>query len=252
MKPALAAASLLACACQVAPGSVAPATPQRPTLSSDTSTTPDGLFEVEAGIARDDAVSLDSPLTLKYGAAEGTELSLGWSPYVERTASPRDDRGPGDVVVGLRHRLGEQGDVSYALLGLVKIPTADDPEIGTGEIDAQLAGISSTSFGDLGATLYYSLGAVGDPAGGTAVSHAGALALSHPIADSTTLFGEVAGVIVPELDGENVFTTLGVAHALEPSTVLDAAVVLGLSDEAADWQALIGITRNLGRIRRPD
>lgn len=237
-------------ACSLVPGTSAPATPQRPTLSSDTNTTPHGLVELELGVARDDGVSLDSPLTLKLGSGPRTELALGWSPFLRRRDTGGAEEGPGDVVVGLRHRLADGAPTSYALQALVKVPTARDPELGTGEVDAQLAAIASRSFGDLSGTLYYAAGVVGDPAGGSAPSHSGALALSHPVADTVAAFGEVAGVLVPEQDAETVFTTLGFAWTRDPSLVFDVGVVLGLSDEAADWQVLVGLTRNFGRPAR--
>lgn len=236
--------------CQFVPDSAAPATPQRPTLSSDTSTTPDGLIELEVGLARDDAVSLDSPLTLKFGTGPRTEVALGWSPWKSVDTAGGDEKGPGDVVIGLRHRLGREGKTTYALQSLVKIPTAEDPELGTGEVDAQFAGIASSSFGEFSGTGYYAIGAVGDPVGGSSVSHSLAIALGTPVTDSVGAFAEVAGVLVPEVDAENVFTTIGLTHTPEPSLVLDAAVVLGLTDEAADWQFLVGLTKNFGRIGR--
>ena len=82
------------------------------------------------------------------------------------------------------------------------------------------------------------------------MSHSVALALGTPITDATAAFVEFAGVMLPEFDDENLFTTIGLAHTVDPSLVLDASVVVGMSPEAADWQALIGLTKNFGRPSR--
>jgi len=229
----------------------ATATPQRPTLSSDTSTTPGGLFELEAGVVRDSTISFDSPLTLKYGIDDTTEVSAGLAPYRRVDLGASDEEGPGDVIVALRHRFREETEdaPSLALQALVKVPTADDPILGTGEVDAAIAGIAARSFDGFSGVAYYSIGALGDPSGPADVSHNLALALGVPLADGIGAFGEVAAVLVPATDVENIFTTLGATYSPSPSLVFDAGVVLGLSDEATDWQALIGVTKNIGAIR---
>lgn len=239
-------------ACSTVPGSQAPATPQRPTLSSDTSTTPGGLLELEAGVVRDSTVSFDSPLTLKYGATDETELSAGIAPYRRVDLGATDERGPGDVVFALRHRFREATEerASLAVQALVKIPTADDPILGTGEVDAAIAAIAAQSFDRFSGVAYYSIGALGDPDGPADVIHNAAIALGTPLSDQYGLFGEVAAILVPSTDTENIFTTLGATYSPNPSLVFDAGVVLGLSDEATDWQALIGLTKNFGRITR--
>lgn len=247
---ALAGAVAALASCATVPDSHAPATPQRPTLSSDTSTTPDGLFEVEAGVVRDSTVSFDSPFTLKYGTGPATEVSAGISPYRRVDLGASEERGPGDVVFALRHRFREATDdqAALAVQALVKIPTADDPGLGSGEVDAAIAAIAAQSFDRFSGVAYYSIGALGDPDGPADVIHNLALAVGTPLSDRFGAFAEAAAILVPSTDTENVFTTIGVTYAPQPSLVFDAGVVLGLSDEATDWQALIGLTKNLGRI----
>jgi hypothetical protein len=64
---ALALSGLVAGGCAL-PGRVpAAATPQRPTLSSDTSTAAPGTFELEAGAVLDDDDPWATPATLRWG-----------------------------------------------------------------------------------------------------------------------------------------------------------------------------------------
>ncbi|QDV05414.1 hypothetical protein Poly30_09110 [Planctomycetes bacterium Poly30] len=237
-------------ACTTVPGSHAPATPQRPTLSSDTSTTPEGRFELEAGVVRDSTISFDSPLTLKYGVTNQTEISAGVAPYRRVDLGATDENGPGDVVFALRHRFREATEdrASLAVQALVKIPTADDPVLGTGEVDAALAGIAAQSYDRFSGVAYYAIGALGDPNGPADVVHNLAIALGTPLSDRFGAFAEVAAILVPSTHSENVFTTMGFTYSPQPSLVFDAGVVLGLSNEATNWQALVGLTKNLGRI----
>ena len=225
-------------------------TPQRPTLSSDTNTTAPGTVEIEAGVTVDPGDVFGTPLSLKFGVGETTEVFLGWTPVLVIDLPGDDASGPSDVVLGTRHRFVEETESrpSFAWQGSIKLPTADvDEGLGTGEVDVSLAGIATKSLGALGATAFYSLDLLGSPdESGMDVGHSGALALGAPLNDTLGAFGELAGIFLPEDDAEIVFTTLGLALQVAPWLVVDAAAVVGLSDEAPDLQAVLGLTHNLG------
>ena len=236
-------------ACIVPAGGEAAATPQRPTLSSDTNTTAEGTFEVETGASWDPSDSFGLPTVVKFGSGPRTEVFVGGSPYVYVSQRGEDEQGIGDVTVGLRHRLVDETDGSpgAALQAAVKLPTADEERgLGSGEVDASFAGILARSAGSVGLTGYYSLDVLGDPDGNTALGHSLALAAGLPLADRVGAFGELAGVWIPELDTDPIFTTLGLTFSPSPTLVFDAAIVLGLNDDAPDTQVMIGLTRNLG------
>ena len=208
---------------------------------------------MEFGVVRDSSVSFDSPLSIKYGIEDTTEVSAGFSPYRRIDLGATDEEGPGDVVFGLRHRLQEETEEhpSLALQALVKIPTANEPVLGTGEVDAALAGILGRSFTGFSGVAYYAIGALGDPDGPADAVHNLAIALSAPVVDRFGVFGEVAAIIVPASDVENVFTTVGGTYSPTPSLVFDGGVVVGLSRDAVNFQALIGLTANLGALGTP-
>ena len=246
--------SLLGCGCSGLPADDLSATPQRPTRSAATSTTAVGSFELEAGATHEPDEFDGVSTVLKYGAGPGTEVYAAWSPYLRFEDLPGDDTDVGDLALGIRHRLVAETESrpSAAILAQVKLPTADESNgFSTGELDATFAGILNKSFDPFGVTAYYALDVLGDPRGGTNTGHNLALAAGAPLdglgAANVGAFVEVAGVIVPEFDAEAAFTIIGLTYAPRPALVLDVAVLLGLNDDAADFQLLFGFTRNFGR-----
>jgi len=227
----------------------ATATPQRPTFSSDTNTTAEGTFEVELGVVVDPGDSFGSPVTLKHGLGERTEVFVGSSPYSHVELPGDDGRGLGDLFVGGRHRVWEgEGGESAAVQIATKLPTADEDDgLGSGETDFFTAGILSGGLGAAGSwTAYGELGWLGDPAGaGTDEQQLVALAVGHALAGEWGAFGELTGISTPGSD-DPAFLILGLARSFGPSVVADLSVALGLNEDAPDAQLLVGLTTNLG------
>ncbi len=71
----------------------------------------------------------------------------------------------------------------------------------------------------------------------------------HPVGGGASVFGELAGIFVPDKDLDSVFLTVGGAWSPVPGLVLDTGFVLGLSQDAPDFALLIGFTRSLGPVR---
>ena len=251
-------ALLLACpalcaGCVLHSSAGAPATPQRPTFSSNTATTAYATWEVEGGAYRNDEGAIDVPLGLKYGAGPRTEVFAGVSPYRRVKAAGEEDSGVGDVVVGVRHRTfdgaGDGDGPSTAFQLAAKVPTGDRADLlSSAELDLFGAWILDGARERLAWTAFYQLGLLGDPdEGGVVVEHGLALAAGHPLGhDDLSAFAELAAVVHPEWDDRQVFTTLGLALAPRRDLVLDAFVVLGLSADAPDAALGIGFTHNLG------
>ncbi len=231
----------------------APVTPQRPTFSSDTNTTAVGTVELEAGGAVDPRDSFDSPLTLKVGVSERSEFFVGWSPYQWVETEGSDGRGASDTLIGTRQRIvdpTESGRPSVAVQLATKLPTGSEREgLSSGEIDFFAAGIVSTELSGFGVTGFYQMGFLGEPDDSEFdLEHGIALAVGRPIFGATSAFGEIAARVAHEQDRDELFTTLGIAHAITPSLVLDTSVVVGLNRDAQDFQILFGFTYNFGRI----
>ena len=237
-------------ACRIVPDSFASPTPQRPTLSADTSTTAKGTWELEAGVSVDPGDAFATPHTLKHGLGRRTEVFATWSPLVGVDRRGRsDETGIGDLVLGARHRVRSEDAErpSIAIQPSLKLPLADEDEgLGSGELDAGVAAIATQSVSQVTITTFYQLDLLGNPDGGADVGHQLALAGSQAIDDEFGVFAEIAAVLVPEIDLESVFTTIGGNYVVSPSTILDAGIVLGISDEAPDFQLVFGVTSNFG------
>ncbi|MCP3916639.1 MAG: hypothetical protein GY711_13870 [bacterium] len=224
------------------------AKPQRPTFSSDTSTTGEGSVEFEAGVALDPGDAFALPATAKYGLSDKSELFIGLPLYALIDESGGDPEGVGDLFIGTRHRVWEEDPTSVAFQLATKLPTGDS-SLSTDEVDFFAAGILTHGMNaKTSVTAYYELGYLGDPDGDADVQNALAGAAAYALDDETTLFGELAEIFGPE-DVDPIFTTLGVAHALEPNVIVDVAVAVGLNDDAADAVLLFGVTTNAGRLQ---
>jgi len=228
------------------------AAPQRPSFSSDTGTTAQGTIEAELGVAVDDQDQVDTPVTVKWGAGESSELFLSWSPYVRLEGERDAVEGAGDVVVGTRYRFTDEGEntPSAAFQLAAKVPTADDQDgLGSGEVDFALAGIVTKVINTATLVGYYEAGVLGVPSSGEVdIAHGIALAMGHPLLGRLNGFLEVAGVFIPDQDQSSVFSTLGAGYEWKTGLVLDSAVTIGLTDDASDLQFTIGTTINLGNL----
>ncbi len=250
--PVAIALSLLT-SCSLLEPTDASVTPQRPTVSFDPNTTAHGTFEIEGGFVRSSDENQSLPLSLKYGAGPQTELFLANAPFVRLERPGGIERGPSDLSVGVRHRVldSDGASPSAAVQAIVQLPTASRSDgLSDGETDAFFAGTVDFGIADATATAFYSLDLLGQVDGSTEVGHTAAFALAQPPSGNFSLFGELAFSVVPDLSTESYLATIGLAHSTEPTTVFDIALVLGLNDEPADWQLVIGLTRNLGRPRR--
>ncbi len=225
-------------------------TPQRPTFSSNTATTTAGTTEVEAGVALDPGDFFDSPVTLKYGVSENSELFISMAPYQWLERPGDDGDGIGDLFIGVRERIidvgPEEPSIAYQLK--TKIPTASTHQgLGNGELDFFVAGILDYPIDKLWLTSYYQLGILGDPGGGGPdIQHGIAFAANMPLAESLGAYGELAGIFTPEQDDEQVILSAGVTYPLREGIALDGGVAVGLSRDAPDFQILFGITTNFG------
>lgn len=232
----------------------APSTPQRPTVSFDTSTTAAGTVEIEAGVMADPGDFFDSPLTLKYGTSDDTDLFVGWSPLQVLEQPGSNGEGSSDLVIGARHRLwhGTDNRPSGALVLSAKLPAASaNNGLGSGETDLRIAGVLNQQFGALNANLFYQYGALGVPGGtGTNSEHTVTLTVGIPVAEQWGAFAEVGGIFIPAQQTDMVFAIFGGAYSASPFLVLDAGLNVGLTNDAPDLQVFFGCTYNFGKLAR--
>ena len=229
-------------------------TPQRPTFASSTQTTAPGTMEIVAGISVDPGDRNSVPMTAKLGVTENSEIFVSWAPYnwVDRSAAQGNAEGIGDVEIGMRERVLDFGpnEPAIAYQFKTKLPTASArQEIGTEEMDFFAAAMLEMPYGSATLLGFYQLGFLGDPTGGDPdIQHGLSVSGSIPVAESFGAFGEIAGIITPELDDEQLIATGGVTYPIMDGWLFDAAVAVGLSNDAPDLQFLVGVTVNLGGI----
>jgi hypothetical protein len=255
----LAALAVLPAACRSPHDGPAPATPQRPTVSSDTNTTAAGTVELEGGIVSDPGDSFDVPLTLKVGLEERTELFLALSPYQQLDVPDADGQGTGDLVVGTRHRFWESESEASALAFSLatKLPTGSESAgLSSGEIDFLGALIGQTRAGDVGLVGYWNHIVQGQSGGsGTDTVNVLAAVAGLPLDDRWSTFAELSTFLAEE-DDDTAFLILGGGYAVAPSAILDLAAQIGLNGASEDFRLQIGATVNFGPIlarkRGPD
>jgi hypothetical protein len=224
-----------------------PATPQRPTYSSDPNTTAPGTLELEAGYLYADDETADLPLTLKWGSGKNTELFLGWSPWFR---TPDSSEYIGDTVLGVRHRFVDatQGPVALAYQVAAKVPTSDpDDGSGSGAVDAFFALTSAWSMGRFSGVGYYQFGALGRPANdGVLAENALALVVGTPLSGRWAIFAEWSSRWRPELRSFDSLALLGTAFSPRPALALDAAASYGMVPGEDFWTVTVGATVNFG------
>lgn len=241
----LLSSSLLACrGAPAPPDALEPPFAVRPQVLPDTSTAPAGDVEVEAGLAGD----LDDeglvPVGVNLGLGPATEGFVAGDPYVE---AGDGGQGPGDVVLGLRHRLREAtaGRPALAVQLEGKLPTADEDEgLGTGELDLGLAALATWTRPDGWTWTGYRAGFLGEAAGeGIDLEHTLSLGTGQRLRPRLGVFGEAAWTTAPEQRRDEGVLQAGLALAPAEHWVLDVGVAFGLGDDAAPDMLFLGLTR---------
>jgi hypothetical protein len=258
----VATALLASCAATIEPAEIEP-TPQRPRITRNTRTTAEGTMELEAGITWDPNDFLDTPMTLKYGISEDMEYFLNVSPLRIYDFPGDDESGISDIGFGLRHRVDDGGDggASFAVELMGKIPTSDERDgLGTGGIDprlpgfftggtdVRLAGIVEQQTGDVNVNGYVALNALGATGGGTTYQTLMAGAISTPISESDSVFGEIVGTFT-EGFGSTFFAQGGLYRRIAANMTADAAFGIGLDSDAPAFFLMLGVTTNFGYVR---
>ena len=123
--------------------------PERPTVATHAGTVATGWFEIEAGAERDRlrtaSATLSTPVVLKLGVADHTQLSIGLT-----TLHAAGSTSFGDLTTGIKWRVLDDAPLvgDFALLPAVKLPTGEN-DAGTGTTDLSLLAISSHDFGPI-------------------------------------------------------------------------------------------------------
>ncbi|GJM22086.1 MAG: hypothetical protein DHS20C15_20010 [Planctomycetota bacterium] len=233
-----------------------PATPQRPTFSSNTNTTAEGTVEMEAGYADDtkgDRSDSDrtASVTFKYGLSEKAEVFVAGLPYVEGQRAGRRESGLGETTIGARHRIWENddGSLSFAYQASVELPTGSTTDgLSNGEEDFYGAAILSGREENWGWTAFYQHGRIDLKGGDRTGQDAFALAVDTPIDDQVSAFAELAYIRTRSIDDHPKYATVGLAWAQDQALIWDFSVVRPFNNDGPDTRFQIGATVNWGHL----
>ena len=155
-----------------------------------------GAFEVQSA---SEGQEYALPLSIEYGLSKRWELLV--EPVIYTAIRPRSGlnaTGIGDVETTLTYWFSDETDSMPALAfaAEVKIPTANNTLIGTGQVDFAGYFIASKRFGDFDVHANFGYTLVGQPAGVSLDNIFNlALATEYRINSKYELFGEVLGTV---------------------------------------------------------
>jgi hypothetical protein len=232
---------------------------ERPTKSSAPCVLPKGRFQLESDVGnwtvssyagvRTDTIEYVNP-TLKYGLGDYTDIEANIAPYVD--VRTRDDmgvshlRGVGDLTLRLKHRLTNPNrTVRYAIVGIVKIPTA---RLGIGNRQLE-GGVTAPVVVKLqqGFALTFSpeadLVADNDHPGRRHLQMVMAAVLQKPVTSRLTAFGELwtSQNYDPSGHIHQYSADVAVAYMLTPKVQIDLGGNFGLNHQTPNAQIIAGL-----------
>ncbi|CAM2068772.1 Transporter [Sulfidibacter corallicola] len=235
----------------------------RPDQSESAEVVPVGSWQFEMGVARsesDPGIEFETtafPQTLiRYGLNPNLELRIGWDGVIDVETDAfggNSDSGAGDTSLGVKWKLfDERGRrPQMAIVAGTNLTTAEDG-FGSDEFEpAVRLAFSSTLSDRLG--LGYNLGWSSLRTDDGIDEHTLAtvqysMVLGIGVSDRVGAFIEAFGDVPASAPGgpSNSIDT-GITVALSPLVQVDAAGGFGISDEADDWFATVGISFRLDR-----
>lgn len=132
--------------------------PERPTIATHAGTVARGFVELEDGAEWDNVGtnerSFFAPTNLKVGLASNAQLNILVNLIQDRLVR-NGKLTPSDLAIGLKYRLVDGDPIlgDFAILPLVKLPTAAEGDGGTGTTDLSLLLISSRELGSVAMDL---------------------------------------------------------------------------------------------------
>jgi len=232
--------------------------PDRPDVSTSTTTVPRGAAQVETGVeyARTGRAGVDErelivEVVLRAGVTDRLEARLQFEPLV-RLGGPEDDTGHGDVTLSLKHRFLDARGAAPALgvLPFVKLPAAGAP-IGSERPDFGIVGMAGFDL-PAGFALDVNAGvaAVGvTRPGGYLAQGLAAVALQRDlIPDRLQGFVEAFFNTREERDGrDRLGADAGVVWKVARWLAVDLAVATTLAGRGPDHAVRSGVSVLLGR-----
>jgi hypothetical protein len=231
----------------------------RPDVTESAYTVDAGHFQIEMSLveyAHDEAggEELDefaiAPSNLKVGLLNNVDLQLVFDPYIHqrfRNGDTTTNDGIGNTQVRMKLNLwgNDGGDSALAIMPFVQFPTADDDLGATDHVEGGIIVPLSISLPqDWTIAMMGEIDFVRDEADdgyGTSLVHT--LSLSRPIVGELGGYVEYVGIANHDVGlGYLGLVGGGLTYGLTPDVQLDAAIYFGISDEADDFSAGVGIS----------
>jgi hypothetical protein len=243
------AALCLAAACAQADEDGPAVTPYRPSVSTPAALSEPGWLELEAGALRATGPDRGSarttlPYTLKLAFSDQWGVRVGGDAWVRQADAGARATGGGDTAVVLKYRFGPKSPWGLELGQ--KFPTAG-PTLGSGRADTTLNGIYSQDFGDWHTDLNLAETRVGLPGRGHGWQAGWAASLSHPLAGSWGIGGELSGTHQAAVADSAQFLA-ALSWNASPRAAFDIGIARGLTDAAPRNQVFAGMTVLLGKL----
>ena len=229
----------------------------RPDFVESSSTVGKGSVQIEGSVAFDETKTLGTevenfttPFLFRVGIAEGWELRLESDWFIRSTeeggASPGTTQGVSDFAIGVKWAFfaPETGSApAMAALVHADLPTGSGVFEGDGTRPSLRLVAEWALEGDWGIGIMP--GIIYDRAGGERfVSGIFGAVVGKGLTDSLRAFVEIAfEQIAKDQDGGNVgFVDFGGTFLLNPRWQLDAAAIVGVTDQAIDYGFTLGLS----------
>jgi hypothetical protein len=260
----LAAAFLLLCvgAAIAQPAQIPPPSTDLPAnndVNDATDNTDVGLLQIELGgqftSTSSGSWTAGTPFTIRYGAFEWLEVSLGADGYLDQAgpSAPHAD-GFGNLQLGAKIRFfgAPGGPPIVALLPQLNVPTADAGSgLGTGDWDFALGVLTGKDFGRRGhVDISYSGGAIGEGEGlGRFYQQTAAVGGSFGVTPAWTPSVTLAWVSRQDAETGEAWTLTGESVLTASRRVaFDVSAQFGLNHEAPDLELAGGVSFVVGEL----
>ena len=206
-------------------------------------------YDDEGGAQSDEWVVM--PSNLKVGLTNNVDLQFVIEPYIhqrERSGGVKDNTdGFGATQLRLKVNVfgNDEGDVALGVMPFVQFPTADDDFGGTDHVEGGVIVPLAVSLpNDFSLGLMAEIDFLRDEADdGYGYSFLHTATIGHPIAGELGGYIEYVGLANHDLGvGYVALVGAGLTYGLDENTQLDGALYFGISDEAPDVSARVGLS----------
>ncbi len=239
-------------ACRIDPGMAVDPVVQRPRFAVTTETTAHGTMQTETGLHWDPGHTLAFPGYWRVGLSERTEVYLGGNTF--QWDFDRDVSGPGDLLIGWKHRLldEEAGWPALAFQTEVKLPTSEKEDgFGTEVIDWRVALVADAHWRYTRWSGFAQLGYLSEADGaGTDLEVTLAGSFLTPVSERWSWYSELLSRSVAQQNLRSTYLGTGLHYRLKSGSLIDVAAISGFDDAPEDLLWVIGYTRSVGAFYR--